>query len=148
MTFIACHRALLTYSTMLAYRHLGPFSLRQLNVNVLYIDSVLIYTESVYVTHTCSVDSVDSLLLCCLGGSLVSNAYSPASQWSRQFVAPSDLTCQLGSSSILKLVVFLSSAVSADSRSLPCRPTSAVYCALSNADMWLAAIQCKRQVCP
>ena len=35
MTFIACHRALLTYSTMLAFRHLGPFSARQLNVNVL-----------------------------------------------------------------------------------------------------------------
>ena len=28
MTYIACHRALLTYSTLLAYRHLGPFSLR------------------------------------------------------------------------------------------------------------------------
>ena len=34
MTFIAC-RALLTYSTMLAYRLLGPFSARQLNANVL-----------------------------------------------------------------------------------------------------------------
>ena len=33
MTFIACHHALLSYSTMLAYCHLGPFSLHQLNAN-------------------------------------------------------------------------------------------------------------------
>ena len=50
MTFIARHCALLTYSTMLAYRHLGPFLPCQLNANVPYM-YVQVYWQHIYIIY-------------------------------------------------------------------------------------------------